>query len=495
MKDLLTKYNWCYFLMLILFTGILNVSCESDDLHDPSFDNVDDELNLKVSNNDIELQEKFMNNQVSFNWSTGTNNGINSAITYTLSLAMESGEYSNPLIQPIEDEKNIFLWDIDYGTLNNLIIENGGEAGEAYNLKARVTAKVAQTGDTQTSEEVFTIKTYKPVSNKLYMVGDATPNDWDIANAVELIASSSQRGVFNYEGPLTQGNFKFSVTQDDCFCQDFYTKDPDNDSVIVYNEGGSGDDFQWTITEEGNYKIRVDLLNKTISIEPVEDAPFPKLWMVGDATESGWNVENPAEFSQSEEDPFMFTYKGNFNPGEFKIFAGPLGDFCGEWYRPSQDDVAMMNGAVEQNAGCETDNTWLVTEETAGRYKVSLNTADNTIRFEQIKVYIVGDGSPSGWDISTPVELVYDNGDFVFNGELGTMNPTGEFKFSNQTGDWCGGEWVNAANGSQSIEDSSFIRTIGCDGPDNKWKLQDGDAGAYEIRINLDTETMTITPQ
>ena len=495
MKDILTKYNWCYFLILILFTGILNVSCESDELHDPSFDNVDNELDLTVSNNDLELQEKFINNAVNFNWSTGTNNGTNSAITYSLSLAMESGNYSEPLIQPIEDEKNIFLWDIDYGTLNNLILENGGEAGEAYSLKAKVTATVAQTGETQTSETNFTVKTYKPVSNQLYIFGDATPNGWDIANAIALNVSNSQRGVFTYEGSLTKGNFKFAVSQDNCFCQDFYTKDPDDDSAIIYNEGGSGDDIQWTVTEEGNYRLRVDLLNKTISIEPVEDAPFPKLWIAGDATESGWNVENPAEFTQSEEDPFIFTYKGNFKPGEFKVFAGPLGDFCGEWYRPFENGQTLINGEINQSAGCDQDNKWLITEETAGRYRVTLNTADNTIRFEQIKIYIVGDGSPSGWDIETPMELSYDNGDFVFNGELGMNNPTGEFKFSNQKGDWCGGEWVNPSNASQSIEDSNFIRTIGCEGPDNKWKLQDGDAGAYEIRINLDTETMTITPQ
>ena len=480
-------------MILALFVGILSVSCESDELHDPSFDNIDDELNLSVSGSDLELEEQFLNNEVTFNWSTGTNNGTNSAINYTLAIDLAENDYADPIMEPVEGEKNRFSYAIDHGTLNNRLLESGLNPGETYNLKARISAEVATGGDIQTSETNFSVTTFKPVSDKLFMVGDATPNGWDIANATELSASSSQRGVFIYEGPLTAGDFKFAVSQDDCFCQDFYTKDPDDDSIIVFNEGGSGDDIPWTITEEGNYKIRIDLLNKTISIEPVEDAPFSKLWMIGDATESGWNIDSPAEFTQSSEDQFIFTYKGNFNPGEFKIFAGPLGDFCGEWYRPSQDDVAMMNGAVEQNAGCEPDNTWLVTEETTGRYRVTLNTADNTIRFEQIKLYIVGDGSPSGWDIANPVELTYNNGDFVFNGELGTNNPTGEFKFSNQTGDWCGGEWVNSATASQPIDNTDFIRTLGCEGPDNKWKLQDGDAGSYEIRINLDTETMDIT--
>ena len=256
--------------------------------------------------------------------------------------------------------------------MNNLILENGGNAGETYNLKARVIARVTETGDSQTSEITFSVQTFNPVSNKLFIVGDSTPNGWDIANATELTASSNQRGVFTYQGTLQPGNFKFAVSRDDCFCQDFYTRDPDNDSAIIYNEGGSGEDVQWEITEEGNYNIRLDLLNMTFTISQVEDAPFPKLWIAGDATESGWNVENPAEFTQSEEDPFVFTYKGNFKPGEFKIFAGPLGDFCGEWYRPFENGQTLINGEVNQSAGCDQDNKWLITEETAGRYRVIL---------------------------------------------------------------------------------------------------------------------------
>ncbi|NJW55149.1 SusF/SusE family outer membrane protein, partial [Salinimicrobium oceani] len=134
--------------------------------------------------------------------------------------------------------------------------------------------------------------------------------------------------------------------------------------------------------------------NKTIEITPVEDAPFSELFIVGDATESGWNVDAPAAFTQSELDPFVFIYEGNFAPGEFKIFAGPMGDWCGDWYRPQVDDKGIENGAVVQAPGCEPDNTWLVTEETAGRYRLSLNTATNTIRFNKVNLHMVGDAGP-----------------------------------------------------------------------------------------------------
>lgn len=488
--------KYLFLLAVVLGAGIMSISCDSEELDDPSLKNIDDELSLQTSEQEVQLKEEFINNQLSFNWSTGTNMGTNAAISYSLEIDLASSDFSDPLASPVENQKSVYSYTVDYGTLNHWLLEKGLDAGQSYDLKARVIAKVASEGvANQTATTSFKVTTFKPVSSQLFILGDATPNGWDVSNATPLSASTSQRGVFTYEGKLSPGNFKFAVSQDGCFCQDFYTRDPDNGNAIVYNEGGSGDDLQWSIEEEDNYKIKVDLLNKTIAIETVAGAPFSELWIVGDATESGWNVDDPAALTRDEENSAVFTYEGNLKPGEMKIFAGPMGDFCGEWYRPFENGKALEDGSVEQSAGCDPDNKWKVTEETVGRYKITINIVENTISFEKINLYIVGDGTPSGWDIATPVMLTYENGDFAFNGELGADNPTGEFKFSKFTGDWCLGDWVNSANSSQSLDNTEFIITHGCDGPDNKWKLQDGDAGNYEIRINLDAETMSITKQ
>ena len=489
MKNIALK-NYFFFLMLMLGAGFLLGSCEKDELEDPSLKNVDNELELTVSEEAVELDERFINNELGFNWTTGTNRGTNSAIMYTLEIDLAENDFSEPLLIPVQDEKTRYSFSIDHGTLNNRLLEKGLQTGETYELQARVIADVAtEEVESQVAQSSFSVTTFKPVSSILFLVGDATPNGWDIENAVKLTASTSERGVFTWEGPLAEGNFKFAVSRDGCFCQDFYTKDPDDDGVIVYNEGGSGDDVQWTVSEADNYKIKVDLLDKTFSMEPVADAPFSDIYIVGDATESGWDINNPAAFTQSEEYPFVFTYEGNLNPGSFKILAGETGDFCGEWYRPLENGQAPVNGAVEQRAGCEPDYNWTVTDETAGRYIVTLNTGDNTVKFTPVKVYIVGDATPSGWDINTPQALTYENGEFVFNGEL----TAGELKFSKYVGDWCNGEWIVSAENGQSIDNTAHLISIGCVGPDNKWKLEEGDAGTYEIRINLDTDNMSIT--
>lgn len=478
-----------YVITLALILGLMTGSCDKDELDDPSLENIDNELILNVSDENVELEERLIGNELNFTWSSGTNRGTGAAIKYTLEIDLAGNDFSDPLLTIVEGAQNQYMASIDHGTLNYRLLNSGLEAGNTYALEARLTAEVTDASvEDQVSKKALSVVTYKPVSTTLFIVGDASPNGWDISNAVELTAAN-QRGVFIYEGKLSEGNFKFAVSRDDCFCQDFYTKNPDNDNEIVYNEGGSGEDLQWTITEEGNYRLRVDIINKTIDITPVEDAPFSELFIVGDATESGWNIDAPAAFTQSELDPFVFNYEGNFAPGEFKIFAGPMGDWCGDWYRPQVDDNALENGSVVQATGCEPDNTWLVTEETSGRYRISLNTANNTIRFTKINLHMVGDAGPNGWNINTPAPMEYVNGDFVYQGPLNA----GELKFSKYQGEWCDGQWVNSAENGQAITNTAFITTFGCEGPDNKWRLTADDAGDYEIRINLDTETMTVT--
>lgn len=487
----------------ICFFGAVMASLSScdDELVDNSFQ-TQDTLALTISNNEIVLEEQFFDNAINLNWSTGTNQNTGAAIKYTLQLDLSTNDFSNPIATFLSDVQNTYTYSTNYGNLNQALLDNGLATDQTYELTAKVTATVSNASvPTQVADVNFTVTTFRPVTQQLFIVGDATPNGWNIGSATELTASNSQRGVFIYEGVLSPGNFKFAVSQEGCWCQDFYTRDADDANKIVYNEGGSGDDLQWLIEQEDNYRLTVNLLEKTIQIEtyiPVDpdEPPFPMLWIIGDASESGWNIDSPAAFTQNESNPIEFIYEGTFAPGNFKIFAGPLGDWCGEWYRPSVDNQDLINGSIIQNSSCDVpDNRWLITAANAGRYKITVNTIDNTITFKKVMLYLIGDGGPNGWNINNPNPFNYVNGEYIFTGPLGADNPTGEFKISKFVGDWCGGDWINASVPNQSIYNNAYINTVGCDGPDNKWKLQAGQAGNYEIRVNLDTETLTITAQ
>ena len=126
---------------------------------------------------------------------------------------------------------------------------------------------------------------------------------------------------------------------------------------------------------------------------------------------------------------------------------------------------------------------------------ITINQYNKSIKIEKVMLYIIGDGGPNGWNIGTPEPMAIENGFYVFEGELGADNATGEFKFSKYKGDWCDGDWLISATPNQSVTDGSYIIRHGCEGDDNKWKLKDGEAGNYKITIDLDNEAMTIVKQ
>lgn len=472
-----------------MFIALLNTSCE-DSFNDPILNN-NNELTLTVSSPEMVLDESKPNENLTFNWTTGTNYGTSASISYVLQIDKEGNNFATPL--EYEMGTNNFSFSINAVTLNFIMLNTFGiTPGTSQKFEARITAAVTKsTAAPQVAVTSFVITPYLPVSKELYMVGSATSAGWDVTKAIALTPSTSSPGKFVFQGILSPGSFKLPVNRDACLCQDFYTKSASDDAMMVHNIGGSGDDLQWQITQGGQYKITADLLNLTISIEAISGPSFTQIWMVGDASPSGWTVDSPQAFTQSPDNPFVFTYEANFVQGDFKIFAGPLGNWCGEWFRPLTNGQALSSTAVAQNSGCDVDNKWKISASDVGRYKITLDTQANTISIQKVNLYIVGDGGPNGWDIANPSPLTYSNGVYTFNGQLNA----GEFKISKFKGDWCDGDWINSATANQSISNGSYIITHGCNGPDNKWKLQAGDAGLYQMTINLDTQSMTIVHQ
>lgn len=212
----------------------------------------------------------------------------------------------------------------------------------------------------------------------LYMVGNATPIGWQIGNAIPMNQTST--GIFEYIGPLFPGDFKLPVSQNTCFCQDFYTKDSGNEALMVYNVGGSGTDLKWTITTLAQYQVIANTNNLSISITQLSPIPiFTRFWMIGDATSAGWSMDAAINlsFNQSTTNPNEFVYEGSLTPGEFKIFAGSFNDFCGVFYNPMISNQPFSNIAAQQVNNCSADLKWNVS--TSGVHRVTLNTTNSTV--------------------------------------------------------------------------------------------------------------------
>ncbi|RAJ27696.1 PKD domain-containing protein [Gelidibacter algens] len=158
-------------------------------------------------------------------------------------------------------------------------------------------------------------------------------------------------------------------------------------------------------------------------------------------------------------------------------------------------------------AGTSTVENPTYAYATAGTYTVTLvvqgaggtdsTSMDVTITAPQPNydaLYIVGDASPSGWNIGSPQAFTQSDTDaFEFTYQA-TLTP-GEFKISTFQGDWCDGDWLNPPNNGDDLSGNGFITTSGCEGPDNKWKVTSGNEGTYVITVNLSAETIVFELQ
>ncbi|MCT4589366.1 MAG: SusF/SusE family outer membrane protein [Carboxylicivirga sp.] len=476
--------------LLAFFTG-----CQEDYVAEIS---KGDLIELSASSKELVLkQSESFNAAIAFNWTTGSNQGTGSSISYTFEIDRADNSFATSKVYDFG--KQVYEKSINVADLNEMAIDLwGAMPGKVVELEARVTAKVAneQVEDDISTPVKFTVQPYKAVTEKLYIVGSATEAGWNIADAIEMTPQNNAPWIFVFEGQLKPGNFKFPVNRNESWSQDTYTRHAEDANKMVFNIGGSGDDVQWEITEGSPYKIQVNLLDLSIIVEKQVGPPYTEIYIVGDASPSNWNIGSPEAFTQDPNDPFVFTYEAHLKPGELK-FSTYKGDWCdGDWLNATQADQAVDATDYVVRHGCEGDDyKWRITDETEGRYKITLNLFDKTLKFEKVELYLIGDGGPNGWNIGAPAPMEYNNGVYIFNGELGADNAEGEFKISKFKGDWCNGDWLNAASENQPVSNSDYIITHGCDGPDNKWKLSSGDAGTYEIIIDLDNESMTITKQ
>lgn len=105
------------------------------------------------------------------------------------------------------------------------------------------------------------------------------------------------------------------------------------------------------------------------------------LYIVGDATPAGWNIDDPFKLTKSEENKFIFTFTGHLNTGEFKA---PLS--TGNW--GCNYVMPMTNGCKINHGGCaekgfqvipngNPDFKWYVEE--AGDYILTFDLMNYTI--------------------------------------------------------------------------------------------------------------------
>ena len=233
----------------------------------------------------------------------------------------------------------------------------------------------------------------------------------------------------------------------------------------------------------------------TITTIPSEKGPaYTKLWIVGDATPNGWNIDAPNVMVNDPTNIYQFKYNEVLNAGEFKIPTA-TGDWSGDFYMPLANHPNLSITSVQLVSGGDPDNKWKI--DNAGAYKILLNISSNP--FIEIKpftpyagIYIVGDATSAGWDANNPIVMTVDPGDpnkFTWTGSLAA----GQFRFLVSIGDLSGSSFV-APSADASITATQVAFAL--DGtPSNNFKVKAGEEGNYKITINQLNETISIVKQ
>ncbi len=460
-------------------------------------------LALSVSTDVVTLTEKaHASEALVLSWTSGTNHGTGRRITYSLSLLPE-GSASDQAFVIIQDAVQKYDWKPSNQDLNKILLEQfHAVPGTSLNIDATVTATVAGLeGDPQVSSVKFAVTPYKPVSETLYLIGDATPNGWSADNATEM--ARADNGVFSWTGNMTAGKFKF-ITEKGSFLPSYGNN---GQGGLIYRDADDQPDIAFEITEPHTYKIDVNLLDLSVNVTQVEGItpPYDTIFFVGDVT--SWNF---MLMQQDPLDPFLFR-AGVFFPsaGEFKF-----GTANGSWenmYKAISEKAPYTSQGVEFVKGYDPDYKWYLNDSEANMaYKICLDIRPGSERMimrpftPYTTMYLVGSAAPGGWDLAsgTPMTVDPSNPDvFIWTGQLSE----GELKFSaDLRSDW-NGAWFMApyenATPTGTVQKTIFIdksdsglaeeyRDISVGDVDRKWVISE--AGTYTITLNQLLEEITI---
>ncbi len=241
--------------------------------------------------------------------------------------------------------------------------------------------------------EKLTIASETPENKykEVWAVGNATPAGWNIMSAVKLNRINNIQ--FVYEGDLYEGELKFPLElREDWNIPYLMPKthgtEPGGDNTMEYveEEKAKTHDYKWKITESqtGSYKIILDTYLMEITFEKKSDLPIKAVWMTGSATATQWNTPFVIAFNPVEKEG-TFVWEGHLNTGEIKFPLSNTQGFECDYLMPEENGTSVTEAhkMVRKNYpdSGKNDYKWIVNE--AGKYKISLNVIDMTVKFEK----------------------------------------------------------------------------------------------------------------
>jgi hypothetical protein len=493
-------YSW----IVTLLAGMGLFSCTEDQME---LNKGYDELSVSASADTLVLDVKAPDAKaITIEWTSGSNMGTGAAIEYTFRMDLEGNAFQGGIVEYMG--KGVYSLSYTNEQLTMLMLEELAlPIYEDATIEVSVVAEVLnETVETQVSDPIKIVVTpYRPVSKALYLIGDATPNGWDAGAATKMTAISGEAGGFVWTGELRNpGSFKFITSLGEFLPS--YNKDMSGTSETLYlRESDDDPDEQFSVPESAFYRITVNIIDLTYTIEETDGMAGPKyenIYFVGSFT--GWSH---VAMKQDGINPFIFRFGDVMEwtgGGEFK-FGTALGSWD-DMYHPTISNAPYTHSEVMQNG--EGDHKWLLSEAESNKpYKLYLDITEGEEKmmmsaftpFENM--YLVGSASPNGWDLGNATPMTIDSENpyiFRWTGAFAA----GELKFScDKQSDW-NGAWFMPVEADRvptgDLEDMLFTDKSSPEyadymDVDMKWNIQS--AGTYTITLDQLKETVSIVKQ
>jgi hypothetical protein len=258
---------------------------------------------------------------------------------------------------------------------------------------------------------------------RLYLIGDATPNGWDLHTAALML--TVEDGVYEWVGDLSAGDLKFlenenwmpsygPATQGEALA---------SGTMVKREQELAENDNKYNVAA-GRYSLRIDLTgeNPQLTVEDgtgMEDKGFSShypvaIYPIGDATAAGWSLDNAIELTETA-----------FNSG---IYQGQIALHNGELKFLHQRDWGKAYGATAANAPIADEGAFdiMITDDSNDN-KFAVSLAEETTYYVTVNAVtnqlILALNAPSGVEntlIENKIEGVYD-----MQGRMVSISPLG----------------------------------------------------------------------
>lgn len=479
---------WCVALCALFFA-----SCEQ-----PEPPVADEPLTISLSTDTVYLtQNQLEENAVTVKWTGGTNHGTGSALQYTL-LVTISDTTAEWQISKSEGR----MLTLTHDQLNDSIhaILKGREhllADRFVQMTLRLKARVVMTDEIQTSQTLpLAVSTF--TKNILYLVGSSAVNGWNKDKPTYILSDTLDADIYRWSGSLKKGEFKLLTTMKDwnpCYVRN--AGDASKMALRMSDEDGQPADLLWKIKFTGNYEIECNTRELTITITPLSPAPDygPEMYIIGDATPYGWNMDrSPIMAVDITDEDTIFSWTGELKFGNFK-FMPQIDDWDPCYVRDPNDPRHLLYRTGKEPYNPD-DLKWFIPHD--GIYTITIVQRDWSLRIEEkgadignpvyYNIWLMGSATPSGWGWDGMQEMHPTDNDwniFTWEGELNE----GELKFpTEKVKDYSGNMLYAPVADCTPSENATYIAHGG--GPDDyKWKISE--TGTYRITINANNQTIS----